>query len=109
MTILKKDHRYVVPAKEQTIGRKLKEHPDGFLSQHTCVHEIDKSEGGLPKSSMVYRNSLFNHWNIAGLNQRPREMKNPTMVWCQKARCATAAMLDSSAIWQNWSNGLQMA
>ena len=67
-----KDHRCIVPSKEQTIGRKLKEHPDGSLSQHTCVHEIDKSEGGLPKSSMIYRDS----W----LNQRPREKKNTTIV-----------------------------
>ena len=67
-----KDHRSIVPSKEQTIGQKLKEHPDGSLSQHTCVHEIDKFEGGLPKSSMIYRDS----W----LNQRPRDKKNPTKV-----------------------------
>ena len=67
-----KDHRRIVPSKEQTIGQKLKEHPDGSLSQHTCVHEIDKFEGGLPKSSMIYRDS----W----LNQRPRDKKNPTKV-----------------------------
>ena len=67
-----KDHKCIVPSKEQTIGQELKEHPDGSLSQDTCVHEIDKSEGGLPKSSMIYRDS----W----LNQRPRDKKNPMMV-----------------------------
>ena len=33
-----KDHRCIVPVNEQTIGRKLEGHPDGFLSQHACVH-----------------------------------------------------------------------